>query len=57
MMVLISEGVTGGHLQGIQCLWAPPGDGDLLPIPWEGDLGGGRKLSGSGLVNGEGGVE
>ena len=52
-------GETGGHLQRIQRLWAPPGDGDLLPITGEDDLGGGRRLVGGGqeLVTGEGGVE
>ena len=35
------KGGLGGHLQGIQRLWAPPEDGDLLPILGAGDLGGG----------------
>ena len=38
----------GDHLQGFQCLWAPPGDCDLLQIPGTGDLGGGRLLAGGG---------
>ena len=32
-------GGEGGHHQGFQRLWAPPGDGDLLQIPRAGDLG------------------
>ena len=49
----------GGHLQGIQRLFFFPGDGDLLPIPGEVDIGGGRRLSGGGqeLVPVKGGVE
>ena len=56
---IISRGGEGGHLQGFQCLWAPPGDGELLQIPGTGDLGGRRRLAGSGkeLVPGEGGME
>ena len=27
-----------GHLQVMQRLWAPPGDGGLLPIPGAGDV-------------------
>ena len=48
-----------GHRQGIQRLWAPPGYGDLLPIPGTGDLRGGQQLAGGSqeLVLGEGGVE
>ena len=42
------RGGEGGHRQGFQRLWDPPGDGDLLQIPGAGDLGNGRKLSGSG---------
>ena len=38
---------------GKQRLWAIPGDGDLLPIPGEGDLGGGRKFSGGGIEFGK----
>ena len=35
----ISDGEgEGGHHQGFQRLWAPPGDGDLLQIPRAGDL-------------------
>ena len=36
-------GVGGGasvRLQGIHRLWEPLGDGDLLPIPGAGDIGG-----------------
>ena len=52
-------GGEGVHIQGIQRLWAPPGDFDLLLIPWTGDLGSGRRLVGGGqeLVMGEGDVE
>ena len=44
---------------GIQRLWNPPGDCDLLPINVTGDLGGGRRLTGGGqeLVTGKGCVE
>ena len=42
------RGGAGGHLQGIQHLWAPPVYGDLLPIPGVGDLGGERRLDGGG---------
>ena len=48
MTVLVSGGVEGGHRQVIQSLWAPPGDGDLLPIPETVDLGGGQRLARSG---------
>ena len=41
-------GGEGGHLQGFQRLWAPPGDGDLINIPGTGDLGYGRQLAGGG---------
>ena len=43
----------------VQCLWATPGDDDLLQIPGMGDLGGRRRLSGGGeeLVPGKGGLE
>ena len=33
-----SGGREGGQRQGFQRPWAPPGDGDLLKIPREGDL-------------------
>ena len=46
-MVLGNRGGAGGNIQVIQRLWAPPGDGELLPITGEGDLGGGRRLAGS----------
>ena len=32
----------GGHRQGFQRLWAPPGDGNILQITGEGDLGNGK---------------
>ena len=38
-------GGEGGHRQGIQRLWALPVDGDLLPIPGTGEIGGGQRLS------------
>ena len=38
----------GGHRQGFQRLWDPPGDVELLQIPGVGDLGGGRQLASSG---------
>ena len=52
-------GGAGGHLQGIQRLWAPPGYGDLILIPGAGDIGSGRQLSvgGQELVTGDGSVE
>ena len=58
-MALISRGGEGGRLQGIQRLWEPPGDGDLIPIPGTGDLGGKQRLAGGGqeLVPGEVDVE
>ena len=54
-----SRGGETGNYQVFQCLWAPPGDDDLLLIPGTGDLGGGRRLDGGGkeLVTGEGGME
>ena len=59
MTAIGGGGGAGSHLHGIQRLWAPPGDGDLLPIPGVGDLSGGRRLAGGGqeFVTGEGGVE
>ena len=59
VMVIISRGGEGGHRQGFQLLWDPPGDGDLLQIPGTGDLGGRRRLDGGGkeLVPGAGGME
>ena len=45
----ISSGVVEeGHRQGFQCLWAPPGDGELLQTPGAGDLGGRQKTDDSG---------
>ena len=52
--VISSEGEEGGHCQVFQCLWAPPGDGDLLQIPGAGDLGGVRRLAGGGEELGPG---
>ena len=48
---------SGGG-EGIQRLWSPPGYGDLLMIPGEGDLGGGKWLASSGpeFGKGKGGV-
>ena len=37
--VISSGGGEGGHFQGFQRLWVPPGDGDLLQILRAGDLG------------------
>ena len=45
---IISRGGEGGHRQGFQRLWAPPGDGDFLQMPRVGDLGDGRRLAGGG---------
>ena len=41
-------GREGGHYQGFQRLWAPPGDFYLLPIPGVGDLGNRRRMVGGG---------
>ena len=59
MTALGREGGADGHIQDIQRLWAPSGDGDLLLIPGEGDIGGRRGLAGGGreFVKGEGIVE
>ena len=46
--VISSGGGEGGHPQGFQSLWAPPGDGDLLQIPRAGNLGNRRILAGCG---------
>ena len=56
---IISGGGEGGHRQGFQRLWAPPGYDDLLPIPGIGYLGGRRRLSGGvkELFQFKGGVE
>ena len=35
-------GGEGGHIQGLQRVWIPPGYGDLFKILGEGDLSGGR---------------
>ena len=35
-------GVEGGHIQGLQRLWMPPGDGELFQILGVGDIRGGR---------------
>ena len=39
-MLICGKGREFTHLQGIQHLWAPPGDSDFLPIPWVGDIDG-----------------
>ena len=59
MTALIRGGEEGGNRQGSQCLWVPPGDGELLPIPGTGDIAGGQILVGGGqeLFLGKGGVE
>ena len=54
MRVLDSGGGEGDHTQGVQSVWAPPGYGELLQIPGEGDLGGGRLLVGGSPKPGEG---
>ena len=56
---IISGGGEGGHRQGFQRLWAPPGDGELLQIPGTGHIGGKKQLDGGGkeLVPGKGGLE
>ena len=46
--MICGRGGEGGHRQGFQRLWAPPGDGDLLQIPGTGDLGDGKRLAGGG---------
>ena len=52
-------GGEGGHCQGFQRLWEPPGDGDLLQIPRAVYLGKRRPLAGGSdnLGPGEDGVE
>ena len=45
MTALGGGGGLVSHLQGIQRLWAPPGDGDLLLILGAGDLGNGQQLA------------
>ena len=52
-------GVEGGHRQGFQRLWAPPGDDDILQINGMGDLSGRRRLAGGGkeIFPGKGGLE
>ena len=47
-------GGEGGHIQGVQHIWAPPGDDDLLQIPGEVGLSGGKRLGGGGQKPGEG---
>ena len=36
----MAEEEKGRHLKGVQSLWMPPLDGDLLQIPGENDLSG-----------------
>ena len=43
-----SGGGEGGHRQGFQRLWDPPGDGNVLKIPRVGDLGNRQQLAGGG---------
>ena len=52
-------GGEGGHRQEFQRLWVPPGDGDLLQIPWRGDIGGRQGMAGGGeeLFPGKVGLE
>ena len=52
-------GGEGGHRQGFQRLWTPPGYGDLLQIPGTGDIGGRQRLTGGGkeLFPRKGGLE
>ena len=52
-MALGIRGGKGSHLEGTQCLWASPGYGDLLQIPEDSDLGGGRQFAGGGQKYGE----
>ena len=40
LTALDSGGGKGGHIKGVQRLWTPPSDGNLLQIPGESDLGG-----------------
>ena len=47
-------GGEGGHRQGFQSIWDPPGDGDLLQIPGSSDLGNGQLLVGGGEELGPG---
>ena len=35
-------GGEGGHIQGLQRVWTPPGDGDIFQILWAVDLSGGK---------------
>ena len=48
------RGGQGGHIQGVQHIWAPPGDCELLQIPGEGGLNGGLQFTGVGQKPGEG---
>ena len=41
-MVPGSGGGVGGHIQGIQCVWTPPLDGDLFQILGGCDLSSGK---------------
>ena len=44
----------GGHIQGFQCIWTPPEDGDIFQILEAGDLSGGRQLAGGSQKPGKG---
>ena len=51
---IIGGGGERVRRQGLQRLWAPPGDGDLLQIPRAGDLGDWQWLAGGGEELGPG---
>ena len=55
----MAEEEKGRHLKGVQSLWMPPLDGDLLQIPGENDLSGEWWQTGGGLeyIKVKGGVE
>ena len=50
---LASRGGECGDLLVVQSLWTPPGDGDLLLIPGEGDMSGRELLAGIGTEFGK----
>ena len=47
-------GGEGGHRQGSQRIWAPPGDGDILQMPGSSDIVNGGRLAGGGEELGPG---
>ena len=51
---IIRGGGEGGHRQGFQRLWSPPGDGDLIQIPRAGDIDNGQRLADGGEELGPG---